>query len=70
VRLELPFGFTDASLEHIRRATAFLHEIKSIDVAELPPDAIVGRFTEDILRERGLHKPVGEVRAQNDPKRQ
>jgi NitT/TauT family transport system substrate-binding protein len=70
VRLGLPFGFSDASLEHIRRATAFLHEIKSINVAELPPDAVVSRFTDDILRERGLTKPVGEVRGQNETKRE
>jgi NitT/TauT family transport system substrate-binding protein len=67
VRLSLPFGFTDASRDHIRRATAFLHEIKSIDVPELPPDAVVSRFTDDILRERGLKQPVGQVFAQNDP---
>jgi NitT/TauT family transport system substrate-binding protein len=67
LRLQLPFGFTDASREHIRRATAFLHEIKSIDVPELPADAIVSRFTDDILRERGSNEPVGQVFAQNDP---
>lgn len=70
VRLALPFGFTDASLEHIRRATAFLHEIKSINVAELPPDAVVSRFTDAILRERGLKKPVGEVHARDDGERE
>jgi NitT/TauT family transport system substrate-binding protein len=66
LRLTLPFGFTDASREHIKKATAFLHEIKSIDVAELPADAIVSRFTDDILRERGPREP-GQVFAQNDP---
>jgi NitT/TauT family transport system substrate-binding protein len=66
LRLTLPFGFTDASREHIRRATAFLHEIKSIDVAELPADAVVNRFTDDILRERGSKEP-GQVFAQNNP---
>jgi NitT/TauT family transport system substrate-binding protein len=70
VRLALPFGFTDASLDHIRRATAFLHEIKSINVAELPSDAVVSRFTDAILRERGLKKPVGEVHARNDGERE
>jgi NitT/TauT family transport system substrate-binding protein len=67
LRLSLPFAFTDASREHIRRATAFLHEIKSIDVPELPPDAVVSRFTDEILRERGSKQPVGQVFAQNDP---
>jgi NitT/TauT family transport system substrate-binding protein len=65
-RLTLPFGFNDASLEHLRRATAFLHEVKSINVAELPADAVVTRFTDEILRERGVSKPVGEVLAQDE----
>jgi NitT/TauT family transport system substrate-binding protein len=67
LRLQLPFGFTDASREHIRRATAFLHEIKSIDVPELPTDAILSRFTDEILRESGSAEPVRQIFAQNDP---
>lgn len=63
-RLTLPFGFTEASFELVKRATAFLHEVKSIDVPVLPPDALVAHFTDDILRERGLTKPVAEVRAE------
>jgi NitT/TauT family transport system substrate-binding protein len=66
VRLGLPFGFTEQSLEHLRKATSFLYEIKSINVPELPGDAILTRFTDEILRERGLNKPIGEVLAQND----
>lgn len=66
VRLTLPFGFTEQSLDHIRKATSFLHEVKSINVPELPPDAVVTRFTDAILQERGLKKPVGEVLAQDD----
>ncbi|HTV25412.1 MAG TPA: ABC transporter substrate-binding protein [Polyangiaceae bacterium] len=67
LRLSLPFAFGAASLEHIRRATAFLHEIQSIDVAELPADAVVPRFAEEVQRERGAKQPVGVVYAQNDP---
>ena len=55
------------SLDHIQRATAFLHQIQSIDVAALPPDAVVGRFADEVLRERGASPPVGVVYAQNDP---
>jgi NitT/TauT family transport system substrate-binding protein len=62
-RLTLPFGFTDESLELVRRSTSFLYEVKSIAIPELPGDAVVTSFAEDILRERGLHTPVGEVRA-------
>lgn len=67
LRLSLPFAFDAASLDHIRRATAFLHEIQSIDVPALPEDAVVGRFASEILRERGASQPVGVVYAQNDP---
>jgi NitT/TauT family transport system substrate-binding protein len=67
LRLSLPFAFDAASLDHIRRATAFLREIQSIDVAELPADAVVTRFADEVLRERGASQPVGVVYAQNDP---
>ena len=67
LRLSLPFAFDAASLDHIRRATAFLHEIQSIDVAVLPSDAVVGRFADEVLREGGASPPVGVVYAQNDP---
>ena len=66
VRLTLPFGFTEQSLDHIRKATSFLHEVKSINIAELPADAVVTRFADQILEERGLKKPVGEILAQDD----
>jgi NitT/TauT family transport system substrate-binding protein len=70
LRLSLPFAFDAASREHIRRATAFLHEIQSIDVAELPADAVVSRFADEVLREHGASQPVGIVYAQNDPYRE
>jgi NitT/TauT family transport system substrate-binding protein len=68
VRLSLPFGFTDAGREHIRKATAFLFDIKSINVPALPADAIVEQFTADILRERARTSPVGQVLALDDSK--
>jgi NitT/TauT family transport system substrate-binding protein len=63
VRLTLPFGFTTQSLELIKTATSFLYEVKSISTAELAKDAVVAHFTDDILKERSLEKPVGEIRA-------
>jgi NitT/TauT family transport system substrate-binding protein len=63
LRLSLPFGFTDTSLELVRRATAFLYEVKSINVPALAADAIQPQFTQEILRERGLQPPVAEARA-------
>jgi NitT/TauT family transport system substrate-binding protein len=62
-RLIVPFGFTPDSLELLKRSTAFLFEVKSISIPELPPDAIVPQFTEQILEERGLKAPVGEIKA-------
>jgi NitT/TauT family transport system substrate-binding protein len=63
LRMTVPFGFTPESLELIKRSTAFLFEVKSIAIPELAPDAVVPRFTEDILKERGLTAPVGEIKA-------
>jgi NitT/TauT family transport system substrate-binding protein len=62
-RLTVPFGFTPTSLELIKRSTAFLFEVKSIGFPELPPDAVLPQFTADVLKERGLTAPVGEIRA-------
>jgi len=62
-RMVVPFGFTPESLELITRSTAFLFEVKSIGIAELPGDAVLPQFTADILAERGLKAPVGEIKA-------
>lgn len=63
VRLTVPFGFTDQALAHISNSTAFLHSAKSIDVPALAPDAVLPDLTAEILKERGLSAPVGEVKA-------
>jgi len=63
IRMIVPFGFTSASLELIKRSTAFLYEAKSVAVPELPPDAIVTEFVDAVLKGRGKTAPVGEVRA-------
>ena len=71
VRNQLHFGFTPEARELINRASAFLFSIKSINVEKLRPEAIESKWTEDILKERGLKAPIGEVRAQpesNAPK--
>ena len=66
IRLTLPFGFTAPALEHIKKATTFLFTIKSIDTPELAPDGVLPNLTADILKERGLTAPVGEIEAQPD----
>ena len=62
-RLSLPFGFTDESLELVKRATAFLYEVKSISVAELPADAVVPSFVNDVLQEHAAKAPIAKIQA-------
>lgn len=66
VRNYMHYTFTPQSRELIGRAATFLHSIKSINVEKLRPEAIEAKWTEDILRERGLKAPIGEVRALPD----
>jgi NitT/TauT family transport system substrate-binding protein len=65
-RLVLPFAFTPESLELIKRDAAFLYDVKSIGAPELAPDAILPQLTQDVLAERGLKSPVGEVKAASE----
>ncbi len=62
-RLTIPFGFSETSLELIKRATAFLYEVKSIAIPELPADAVQPDLTSRILKRRGLSAPVGKIKA-------
>jgi NitT/TauT family transport system substrate-binding protein len=64
-RVNLAYGFTPEAQDLIKKASAFLLDIKSIR-AEMPADAVVPQFTAEILKKRGLTPPVGEVRAQAD----
>jgi len=66
VRNYLHYGFTPQARELINRASAFLFSIKSINVEKLRPEAIESKWTEDILKERGLKAPIGEVKALPD----
>jgi len=62
-RLTLPFGFTARSLDLVRKATAFLYSIKTIDVAQLADDAVVTGPTAVVLKEHNLTAPIGEIKA-------
>jgi NitT/TauT family transport system substrate-binding protein len=64
-RITLPYGFTPEALALIKKASSFLLEIKSIK-EDLRPDAVVPNLTADILKERNLQMPVGEVKALPD----
>jgi NitT/TauT family transport system substrate-binding protein len=66
VRNYLHYGFTPQARELLTRATAFLHSIKSISVDKMRPEAVEPKWTEDILKERGLKAPIGQVKALPD----
>src|SRR5436309_11932103 len=57
------YTFTPQVRELISRASAFLFSSKSINVEKVRPEAIESKWTEDILRERGLKAPIAEVKA-------
>ena len=66
VRNEMAFAITPKAQALIDKATIFLHSIKTIKVDKLRDNAVVTEFTEEILKERGLTAPVGEILAQPD----
>jgi sulfonate transport system substrate-binding protein len=66
VRNYFHFTFTPEVRELIARAAKFLHSIKSINVDKVRPEAIEAKWTEEILKERGLKAPIGEVKALPD----
>ena len=66
IRNTMHYTFTPQTRELIDRAATFLHSIKSINVEKLRPEAIESKWTEDILKERKLKAPIGEVRALPD----
>ena len=65
VRINLAYGFTPEALDLIKKASAFLVEIKSIPTG-IRPEAVQTQFTADILKARGLKAPIGQVKAQPD----
>jgi NitT/TauT family transport system substrate-binding protein len=66
VRNYMHYTFTPETRELIKRAAAFLHSIKSINVEQVRPEAIQASWTEEILKERGLKAPIGEIKALPD----
>lgn len=61
-RIILPYAFTPEAMELIKRSSAFLHEIKSINTPTLRPEAVMPEFTQAVLKERGLKAPLGEIK--------
>jgi NitT/TauT family transport system substrate-binding protein len=63
VRNTMHFALTPPTRELIDRAAAFLYSIKSISTPKLRPEAVMPQFAEEVLKERKVKSPVGEVRA-------
>jgi len=66
VRMSLPFVFTPDVRGSVGRVATFLHSIKAINVEKVRPEAVVPEFAEQVLKERGLKSPIGNIRAQPD----
>ena len=67
VRLYQPYGFTKEVTDLIERGMSFLHANKVLGMDKLRPEAVMPQFTEEVLKERGLKAPVGEVKALPNP---
>src|SRR5688572_11696460 len=63
MRNTMHYAFTPETRELINRAATFLHSIKSINTEKIRPEAIESKWTEEILKERGLKAPIAEVKA-------
>ena len=63
VRLFLPYTFTKDVHDLIGRGVSFLKANKVIAVDKLRDDAIMPQFTQQILAERKMVAPIGEVKA-------
>jgi NitT/TauT family transport system substrate-binding protein len=61
VRNQLHYTFTPETRELIKRASAFLYSIKSINVESLRPEAIDASWSEQVLKERNVKAPIGNV---------
>lgn len=66
IRNEMAFAITPEAQALIDKATVFLHSIKTIKVDKLRENAIETKFTEEILEERGLTAPIGQIKALPD----
>jgi NitT/TauT family transport system substrate-binding protein len=66
IRMVLPFAFTPEAMDLLKAGTSFLHSIKAINVPKLRPTAIMPELAEQVLKERKLKSPIGDVAALPD----
>ena len=62
-KLVVVTSFSKDVTDLIDRGVSFLRANKVISVDKLRPEAIMPEFTQQILKERGLKAPIGEVTA-------
>jgi NitT/TauT family transport system substrate-binding protein len=62
-RLLFPFVIDADSRELINKAVAFLYSIKGISTEKLRPEAVMPEFAQQVLAERKLKSPIGNVEA-------
>jgi NitT/TauT family transport system substrate-binding protein len=65
-RLIFPFVITPDATSLVEKATTFLYSIKGISVNKLRPEAVMPEFAQQVLAERKVGTPVGEVIALPD----
>jgi len=60
-RLTQPYAFTPEVMDVLSRGVGFLAANKVINTDRLRPDAIMPEFVQQILKDRGLKAPIGNV---------
>jgi NitT/TauT family transport system substrate-binding protein len=68
VRNIMYYGIDKDVMAMIADQVKFLHDIKSVHVAELPKELIMPEFTDEILKKRGLKVPLAKIEAQDPSK--
>jgi NitT/TauT family transport system substrate-binding protein len=65
-RLTFPFLINADAVHLVDKSTAFLYSIKGINVDKLRPEALTPQFAQQVLGERRLKSPIGNVGALPD----
>lgn len=66
VRMQLPFTLTPDVVAQIGQSAAFLFSIKSINVEKLRAEALMNDMAAQVLKERNLSSPIGDVKSMPD----
>jgi NitT/TauT family transport system substrate-binding protein len=61
VRLLLHYAITPEARDLLIKGSQFLHSIKSIKYPQIRAEAIMPQFADEVLKERGMKAPLGEI---------